>query len=66
MFETVSDRMPRTVRSPLSAEALGNIESLARSLDRSGANSRTGLYNASNDDMRHQLFGGRAACRQAA
>lgn len=52
MFETVSTRMPRTVRRPLSDQAIANLDALAQDLDRDGANSRTNLRDASNDDVR--------------
>lgn len=53
MFEDLSEaRLPRTPRRALSATALGNIDRFADWLDRSGANSRTGVLDASNDQLR--------------
>ena len=49
MFDTVSDRMPRTVRRPLSATAMRSIDQFVIGLDRAGANSRTAVRDASND-----------------
>jgi hypothetical protein len=52
MFDTVSDRMPRTVRRPLSATALRQIDQFVTGLDRAGANSRSIVRDASNDVKR--------------
>lgn len=60
MYDQVSTRMPRTVRRPLSAEAAQNLELLALQMDRSGANSRSGVRGANSDEL-HAQFSRRLA-----
>lgn len=55
MFDTVSDRMPRTPRRVLSRTALASIERFVTHLDANGANSRSVVLDASNDTMRRHL-----------
>lgn len=51
MFDDISMRMPRTPRRKLSRSAIAQLDRLAMRLDRSGANSRSVVVDASNDDM---------------
>lgn len=52
MFDKISDRLPRAPRRTLDATALRHIDQFVTGLDRTGANSRSFLGSASNDDLR--------------
>lgn len=51
MFDTVSDRMPRTPRRQLSEGDFRSIDRFVKGLDIRGANSRTVVRDASNDQL---------------
>lgn len=66
MFQNQDFRMPRTVRRPLSATAMRNLDMLADRLDRSGANSCSHVGGASNDELREEIGSRMIARRRAA
>ncbi len=52
MFEIVSDRLPRTPRRQLSESDMHSIDRFVTGLDIRGANSRSIVRDASNDQVR--------------